>query len=116
MHLNITADGNHYKVGFLPDETKNEAFSGPVREQLLELVGDRDARVILDLDALTYIDTAGFGVLREISARARHAGSQFKLCNIRDEVREMILLMELEGEFTFCHCEREEERVLLVLG
>jgi anti-anti-sigma factor len=90
-------------------------FSDLVREQLMELVQEPGAEVIFNLGGIRFIDSSGFAVLVDVADRARMAGNRFKLCNVTDDVRELILLLELEGRFNFCSCDNVEEKILLVL-
>lgn len=93
----------------------NTLFSGLVEQQLQELLKEPGITVVFNLEGIGFIDTAGFDVLRQMTQWARQQGSQFKLCNVSDDVRELILLLELEGSLTFCHCENATERILMVL-
>ena len=93
----------------------NTLFSGLVKQQLQELVEEPGSSVVFNLKGIRFIDTAGFEVLQEIAERAEQYGSQFKLCNISDEVRELMLLMELEERFACCACQHTEEKILVAL-
>ena len=81
----------------------------------MELVEEADATVIFNLEDIHFIDTAGFDVLLEVSDRARELGSSFSLCNITSDVKELILLLELKGSFSFVSLEDTGEKILLVL-
>ena len=94
----------------------NALFSDLVREQLIQLVEEPGAEVIFNLEGIKFIDSSGFALLIDVADRARVAGNRFKLCNVTDDVRELILLLELEGRFSFCDCENVEEKILLVLN
>ncbi|MFO7934745.1 MAG: STAS domain-containing protein [Bacteroidales bacterium] len=113
--LKVAKEGNRYMVELFQVNRLNTLFSGLVQEQLEELVDEPGTSVIFDLKEVKFIDTEGFRVLLEIADRAEKNGNGFKLCNVSDEVRELIILLELEGRFTFCTCENTEEKILLVL-
>jgi anti-anti-sigma factor len=113
--LKITKEGNQYMVELFQVNRLNTLFSDLVREQLMELVQEPGAEVIINLDGIRFIDSPGFAVLMDVADRARMAGNRFKLCNVTDDVRELILLLELEGRFSFCSCDNVEEKILLVL-
>lgn len=93
----------------------NTLFSGLVRQQLKELVEEPGNSVIFNLYGINFIDSSGFEVLEDITDYSKDCGSEFKLCNVSDEIRELILLCELEERFTFCECEKSREKILLVL-
>jgi anti-anti-sigma factor len=79
------------------------------------LISQPGIEVIFNLEGIRFIDSSGFGVLLEIAEKAGSNGNTFKLCNVTDEVKELIILLELEGIFTFCSMENTEEKILLVL-
>ena len=82
---------------------------------MLELVDKPGSSVIFNLKDIQFIDSTGFDVLQEVAERARVAGSRFKLCNVNEEVRELLTLMELEEHFEYAQCEHIPERILQVL-
>lgn len=113
--LKIAKEESQYRVELFQVNKLNTLFSGIVKQQLRELVDDPGVSVIFNLKGIRFIDSSGFDVLLEISERASHSGSQFKLCNISDDVRELIVLMDLEGRFNICSCQHTEEKILVVL-
>ncbi|MCK5134756.1 MAG: STAS domain-containing protein [Bacteroidales bacterium] len=113
--LKIAKEGSHYRVELFQVNRLNTLFSGIVQQQLRELVEESGVSVDFNLESVSFIDTSGFEVLMDIADRAKRHGSQFKLCNVSDDVRELIILLELEDRFTICICENIEEKILQVL-
>jgi anti-anti-sigma factor len=113
--LKITREDNQCRVELFQVNKLNTLFSELVKQQLDELVQEPGNRVIFNLEGVRFIDSSGFEVLQQITDRAQQFGSQFKLCNVSEDVKELILLMELEGRFSICSCENAEEKILLVL-
>jgi len=113
--LKIAKEESQYRVELFQVNKLNTLFSGIVKQQLRELVDEPGVSVIFNLKGIRFIDSSGFDVLLEISERASHSGCQFKLCNISDDVRELIVLMDLEGRFNICSCQHTEEKILVVL-
>jgi anti-anti-sigma factor len=113
--LKIAKEEKQYRVELFQVNKLNTLFSDLVRQQLIGLVEQPGISVIFNLEGIRFIDSAGFGVLMEVSALAREAGSELLLCNITDDVRELINLMELENRFTFSTCEHSREKILPVL-
>ena len=113
--LKIVKEDNQCRVELFQVNRLNTLFSDLVKEQLQELVEEPGNSVIFNLKGIRFIDTAGFEVLQDISERAKRSGSHFKLCNVSDDVKELIILLELEGRFAFCTLENVEEKILLVL-
>ncbi len=113
--LKIAKEGSLCRVELFQVNKLNTLFSELVREQLRELIEVPGTEVVFNLEGVRFIDSSGFEVLMEITEQARQCGSQFKLCNVSDDVKELIILLELEGNFTFCSLEKTEEKILLVL-
>lgn len=93
----------------------NTLFSELVRQQLLELVDEPGVSVVFNLEGIRFIDSSGFDVLLEVSERARETGGWFKLCNITEDVSELLHLMGLESRFDFVSCKHSREKILVVL-
>ena len=113
--LKISKEGTECMVELFQVNRLNTLFSGLVKQQLQELVEQQGSSVVFNLKGIRFIDTAGFEVLQEIALHAEQYGSQFKLCNISDEVRELMLLMELGERFACCTCQHTEEKILVAL-
>ncbi len=94
----------------------DNSYTDLIRDRLLELVRQPGKTVIFNLEGISDMEPGGFEALLEVEREASVHGSTFKLCNVTDELRELILLMELEGDFSFCAGENGEEKVLLELG
>lgn len=113
--LKIVKEGRDCKVELFQVNRLNTLFSDLVQQQLRELVEEPGTTVIFNLKDIRFIDTSGFNVLIEISDHAKEFGSEFKLCNISEDVKELIILLELESRFKFCSCVNKEEKILLEL-
>jgi anti-anti-sigma factor len=113
--LKVAKEGRQYRVELFQVNKLNTLFSELVKEQLQELVSEPGTEVVFNLEGVRFIDSAGFDVLTGITESARVHGSQFKLCNVSEDVKELILLLELESRFSFCTCENTTEKILLVL-
>ena len=113
--LKIAKEESQCRVELFQVNKLNTLFSELVKQQLIELVEECGTSVVFNLEGIHFIDSSGFDVLLEVSDRAREVGSQFSLCNISDDVRELLILMELEGRFECLTCENTREKILVVL-
>lgn len=113
--LKVAKEENAYRVQLFQVNRLNTLFSDLVREQLSELIRTRGTEVVFNLEGIRFIDSSGFDVLLEISKRARDSGSSFKLCNVGDDVRELISLLDLEGCFDYVSQHDSAEKILQVL-
>ena len=113
--LKIAKEGRECRVELFQVNRLNTLFSELVKEQLKELVEEPGRSVIFDLGGIRFIDSSGFEVLRTITAHARNYGSEFTLCNVTDDVKELMVLLELEDELPVCTCVPAEEKILQLL-
>lgn len=113
--LKVAKEGNRYRVELFQVNRLNTLFSELVQKQLRELVDEPGVAVIFNLEGIKFIDTAGFQVLLDAADRAKKNRNEFKLCNVSEEVRELIILLELEGRFAYCQCAHAGEKILPVL-
>jgi len=113
--LKIAKEENQYRVELFQVNRLNTLFSDLVKQQLMELVQEPGVSVVFNLEDIRFIDSSGFNVLLEVSDRARMVGSKFSLCNISDDVRELLILLELEGRFECLTCENTREKILVAL-
>ena len=113
--LKIAREENQYRVELFQVNRLNTLFSDLVKQQLIELVEEPGTSVVFNLKNIQFIDTSGFDVLLEVAEKAREAGSRFQLCNITDDVRELLILKELEGRFDLVSCSHTREKILVVL-
>jgi anti-anti-sigma factor len=114
--FNIEKEGNRWTVGLLHGSMSGLAIPAGVWESLQDLVDAPGINIILDLEGISYIDPEGFNILVKITENSIKIGSTVRLCNVGEELSELILIMELEGVFTFCSCKDSEEKTLLVLA
>ena len=56
------------------------------------LIGSGERRVLLDLSAVTYVDSATIGCLMDLSRQAAAAGGTFKLSGVQKRVETMLTM------------------------
>jgi anti-anti-sigma factor len=113
--LKIAKEEDCCRVELFQVNKLNTLFSELVKQQLIELVEEHEAPVVFNLEGIHFIDSSGFDVLLAVSDRAREVGRQFSLCNITDDVKELMGLLELEDKLSFCDCVLSKEKILLAL-
>ena len=75
------------------------SHSPALRKALMELMFERRA-VVVDLSAVTYVDSSGIAGLVEAYQMARKNGTRFVLAAISDPVRRVLQLARLDRVFT----------------
>ena len=84
-----------------------DALTAPdLRNTLVEVIGD-GARIVIDLEAVEFLDSAGLGILVGGLKRARTSGGEIELvCTSRDVLRPLEIT-GLDRSFTI-HRSRED--------
>ncbi|MEN8204044.1 MAG: STAS domain-containing protein [Bacteroidota bacterium] len=113
--LIVVKEENLYRVELFQVNRLNTLFSELVKEQLRKLVEEPGVSVVFNLDRIKFIDSSGFDVLITITEHARRYGSEFKLCNVTEDVKELLVLLELEEKLAICTCVPAEEKIQQLL-
>lgn len=67
-----------------------------LREQVVQLVVGGQARVVLDLQGVEFVDSTGLGVLVGLLKRTRSQGGDLRLVSTRSGLRKMLELTALD--------------------
>lgn len=78
----------------------NATISNIVEKQLIQLMDHPGVKLTLDLEGIEFIDSSGFDTLINLMKEARQAECTFYLCNISDDLQELINLLELDHVFS----------------
>ncbi|MBI4473609.1 MAG: STAS domain-containing protein [Acidobacteria bacterium] len=66
-----------------------------LRELAKRLTSDGDRQVILNMKGISYVDSAGIGLLLSIYATIRNQGGDLKLVNVSPRVKELLRITNL---------------------
>jgi anti-sigma B factor antagonist len=73
--------------------------SGTVREAVQDMIGKGQRQILLNLEAVSYIDSAGLGELVGAYATMMNRGGQIKLLNVQAKVRNLLQVTKLYTVF-----------------
>jgi anti-anti-sigma factor len=76
-----------------------EADAEGVKTALLETAAETLGRVVLDMEAIPFIDSRGLEVLVEVTEEMSQGGQALKLCAANKTVREVLELTALAAMF-----------------
>jgi stage II sporulation protein AA (anti-sigma F factor antagonist) len=81
--------------------------------QLQKTIREGDAKVVLDMTEVPYMDSAGLGVLVQASGIAKQQGGDLRLCGVSERVAELIRMTRTEALLPM---DADVEASLKVLG
>lgn len=71
------------------------AICEDVKDELKPLLNDKGAKMILDLEGISFIDSSGIGCVISLVKTAKSNGAFFKICNLSKEVSSVFELLHL---------------------
>jgi anti-sigma B factor antagonist len=83
--------------------------SAAVRETVMNLLSEGQAKILLNLAKVDYMDSSGLGMLVSAVASVRKAGGDMKLMNLTHKVDD---LMEITRLYTVFDIEDDEEKAI----
>ena len=113
--LKIAKEEDRYLVSLFQVNKINTLFSDLISEQLNRLVSQSGRHVIFNLEGVNFIDTAGFRVLETATLIARNNQSSFQICNISEDVQELLDLTGLHRRLDILPQLEVEEKILMEL-
>jgi anti-sigma B factor antagonist len=81
--------------------------SDVLEQKLVEIIGRGESRLILDLEHLDYISSAGLRVILKAVKDIKRTNGQLHLCSIKDYIKEVFVLSGF-NTFLPIHADVEE--------
>ncbi len=97
--LSISQNKNEYIIGFRGVRKLNIAIKEEVERQILAILEQPIDRLVLNLQGIIFIDSAGFELLMEIEQKADLRDVAFQLMNVSEEAHEIFDLLKMEKVF-----------------
>jgi len=95
-------ENNIDHVSFDNLDKLNTTVSDEVGSELVKLFDIPNARVIIDLTGIKYIDSSGFGCFLSTMKAARNNYGKLKICNINPEVLTIFKSLQLHTVLDIC--------------
>lgn len=89
-------------VSIKESDRLNAAVADNVKTELTQIVAKNNAKTILNLSNIKFIDSTGIGVLISALKTARQNNNSFSLCAIQNDVMSLLTLMKLDKVFEIC--------------
>ncbi len=79
--------------------------SNTLREKLKSLIAEAMKKIALNMDQITYIDSAGLGILVAAHCSAKTQGASLLLCHFGSKFKEVLQITKLLTVFEVCNTE-----------
>ena len=76
-----------------------------LRVELQNLVHEGKKKMVLNMNNIEYIDSAGLGTLIEAHLNAKSQGASLKLCHLGSKLQEVLRITRLATVFQVCNTE-----------
>ena len=81
--------------------------SGGLRLTVDNLLSSGVTKIVINLEHVNYVDSAGLGTLIEMHRKTKAKGGRLKLCNLRPNLRQALELARLLPIFETCPSEAD---------
>jgi anti-sigma B factor antagonist len=89
------------QTGILALEGEIDLHRSPqVKESLEPLIAKKTPRILLDLSAVTYVDSSGLATMIETLQRIQSYGGKFGMFGLRESVRSIFAIARLDQIFS----------------
>ena len=79
--------------------------SNALREKLKSLIAEGKKQIVLNMDNIKYIDSAGLGILVAAHCSAKTQGASLCLCHLGSKFQEVLQITKLLTVFEVCDTE-----------
>ena len=93
--LKLNIEDGIYKISFYRTRRLNTLIAEPLQEELMKIVSRPGREVVLSMEGLNFIDSSGFRAIMAVVTHAKNVGSHFRICDVSQEVYELLKLMKL---------------------
>src|SRR5260370_25519313 len=79
--------------------------STALRQKLKSLIAEGKKQIVLNMDNIKYIDSAGLGILVAVHCSAKTQGASLRLCHLGSKFQEVLQITKLLTGFEVCDTE-----------
>ena len=107
MQLEQRQTGDVTIVKVVGDITLNKGGDVILKDKINSLLQQGTKKVLLDLGAVSYVDSAGLGQLVHVHTTTTHHGGQLKLLNLSKRLTDLLVVTKLATVFDSYEDEKE---------
>jgi anti-anti-sigma factor len=97
--LKLNIENGIYRISFYRTRRLNTLIAEPLQAELMKIVSRPGREIILSMEGINFIDSSGFRAIMAVVNQANKTGSHFRICDVSQEVYELLKLMKLSFVF-----------------
>ena len=106
MNIFSTTVNDYTKIA-IEAERLDVANMVEMKSGILEIIDDNNHNVVVDLSAVTFLDSSGLSVLIGVFKHLNKLGGSLKLCGLTEQPNELMQITQLNNVFTIVdNCEQ----------
>jgi len=105
--MQVTERQNEDVIIFAVDGDIDINTSPDIRKKFDKPVNAKSAKIVINLDGVSYIDSSGLATLVEMLKRTRGYGGKMRLSNLAAKVKSLFEITKLEKLFDIYETEEE---------
>ena len=99
MQIEERAAGDVTVIKVIGDITLNKGGDILLKDKINSLLQQGQKKVLLDLGAVSYVDSAGLGQLVHVHTTTTHHGGKLKLLNLSKRLNDLLVVTKLATVF-----------------
>lgn len=97
--LKLRIEDGIYRISFYKTKRLNTLIADHLKEELVKIVSKPGREVVMSMEGINFIDSSGFQAIMAVVDQATRIGSRFRICDVSQEVYELLKLMKLNFVF-----------------
>lgn len=70
-----------------------------VKKELNALYNQKNIKLVIDLDNISFVDSTGFGAFLSVMKTAQGQDGELKICNVNQDILKLFKLLHLDNVF-----------------
>ena len=99
MHIEEKMNGDVTVMTVTGDITLNQGGDVLLKDKVQSLLQQGRQKLVLDLGAVSYVDSAGLGQLVQIHATTKSKGGSLRLANVTKRLKDLLVVTKLVTVF-----------------
>lgn len=105
VEIEVREQGKH-KIISISGEVNLYSVS-KLRKDIMKMIDDTVSSLVIDMKALSHMDSSGIALLANLQKQIRSNGGSFYMMNVNDDIKNVLKLAALDKFFNILESETE---------